>query len=226
MCRAGRQESLYAVSSDAFFSLGSFHVEFKDVEAEYMEGRAELCWGLYTRMSDARLQNRLLPEAMLILFLLCPFLNPLGGSELCLPENCEEELPTQIPDCYGACNLGTRGKWRQENGEFKIILNYRKKSEASLGYKILGLGAEGAGDSEGTGTVQSSAWMMIAVFLRKKRILIHENIKMPFVVNASLFAHDLPLWSRHITLFALDIFISNSFKPISICECNLCKNKG
>lgn len=42
-------------------------VEFKDVEAKYMEGRVELCWGLYTRMSDIRLQNRLLPEAMLLL---------------------------------------------------------------------------------------------------------------------------------------------------------------
>lgn len=118
-------------------------IEFKDVEAKYMERRVELCWGLYTRMSDIRLQNRLL-------------LNPLGGSELCCSESCEEELPTQIPNCYGACNLSTLGRWRQANGEFKVILNYRKKFEPSLGYKILGQGDEGVGGGrEGTRTVKS-----------------------------------------------------------------------
>lgn len=53
-----------------------------------------------------------------------PFLNPLGGSELCCSESCQEELLTQIPNCYRSCSLSTLG--RQENGEFKVILNYRK----------------------------------------------------------------------------------------------------
>lgn len=69
------------------------------------------------------------------------------------------------------------------------MLNYRKNLKSAWALRSWGSG----GGGERTRMLYFS--LNIFIFVRKKSMLIHENIKVTFVVSASLSAHKLPLLS-------------------------------